>query len=409
MANRTSQRPKRRSSGRSKKKPSHFGFKSLAKILLAAIFLGFAGLSVFFLLQNKTWSKQGLSRDMLESIFLAANVQPDKDVSVREKEDGERWLVMLDSLDKRKVILDALGNALAGQGQKYKSLDKSRRGGQHYQLVEVPLNDGTDLRIIFQVSEAKPSAKTVVKRPEPVVLDRSTPTTPVTDERPQIAIILDDIGHKKIEHLQPVLDLRYPITFAVLPYLKYSKANALYLHQNQYEVILHMPMEPGDYPKNNPGKGAILSHQNDGEIRSSIDKALRSVPFVKGVNNHMGSKITANRTLMRSVLDELKKRDLFFVDSRTASSSVAFDLAQQMGLTTARRDVFLDSVEDYDFTVKQLREAREVAKSQGLSVVIGHPYPSTLQALLDEMPKMESEGFQFVFASNIVRDYAEAL
>lgn len=383
-------------------------FPKIAKALVALLFLGFVSLSVYFLLQNKTWSDQGLSRETLEGIFLAADVQPDTDIVRKKLEDGERWLVHLDHLNKRQDILGALKKVLAGYGQNYTTIDKSKRGNNHYLLIKVPLSDGTDLKLIFQVP-AKPSPKPkakprVDKQPEPKVTQFDK-----ADQRPKVVIILDDIGHKRTEHLKPVLDLRYPITFAVLPYLKYTKANAIYLHQNQYEVILHMPMEPGDYPRNNPGKGAILSHLNDGEIRHAMERALKDIPFIVGVNNHMGSKVTSNRTLMRSVLSEVKKNDLFFIDSRTHKNSVAFDVSRDMGLTSAKRDVFLDSKEDFDFSVNQMKQARRIARQQGLAIVIGHPYPSTLQALVQEMPKMETEGFQFVFASKVVRDYSESL
>lgn len=352
-----------------------------------------------------------MSKQVLEGILLAADVQPDTDVVRRKRDDGERWLIHLDQTDKRKVILEAINKVLAPEGKQYRVIDQRKRGSQDYLLAEVPLEKAETLRLIFQAKQKPRASKAKKPAPKPAakVVDTPVVKTAKKEQRPRVAIILDDIGHKPIKHLKSVLDLRYPITFAVLPYLGHSKANALYLHQNQYEVILHMPMEPGDYPKNNPGKGAILSHLNDGQIRQAINAALNDVPFVQGVNNHMGSKITTNRTLMRSVLSELKKRNMFFLDSRTHPNSVAFDLARMMGMTTAQRDVFLDSEEDYDFVVKQLNQARAVAKRKGLAVVIGHPYPSTLAALVAEMPKMEQEGFQFVFSTDIVRNYSGSL
>jgi len=399
----------RRSRRTSKRKPKSI-LTRLAKYGLAVVFLGFAGLSLYFLMQNKTWRRQGLSKDMLEGIMLAADVQTDTDVVRRTRDDGERWLIHISSTTKRDGILGAINKVLASQGKRYKTVDKRKRGQENYQLVEVPLDDGTNLRLIFQVTEPKPVAANIRADVATNLVDRSYDTlTDAGEGKPKVVIILDDVGHKPVEHLRPILDLRYPITFAILPYLKYSQANAIYLHQNHYEVILHLPMEPDNYPRNNPGKGAILANLNDGEIRLAVDRALKNIPFVDGVNNHMGSKITANRTLMRSVLSELKKRNLFFIDSRTHKNSIAFDLSRAMGLSTAKRDIFLDAEESYEFSVKQLQLARKVAKDQGLAIVIGHPYPSTLEALVDEMPKLEAEGFRFEFASEVVQDYSENL
>ena len=401
---------KTRRSRRTSKSRTTGIWSKLAKYGLAIIFLGFAGLSLYFLLQNKTWRRQGLSEEMLEGILLAANVQPDTDVVRRSRDDGERWLVHVDSAAKRDGILEAINKILASQGEHYETVDKRKRGQQNYQLVSVPLDDGGKLRLIFQVTDPKPKPEISQDGVVANIVDRGLGTVTASAEgKPKVVIILDDIGHKPVEHLRPILDLRYPITFAILPYLKYSKANAIYLHQNHYEVILHMPMEPDNYPKNNPGKGAILSNLNDGEIRLAVDRALKNIPFVDGVNNHMGSKITANRTLMRSVLGEIKKHDLFFIDSRTHKNSIAFDLSRAMGLSTAKRDIFMDAEESYEFSIKQLQLARKVAKDQGLAIIIGHPYPSTLKALVDEMPKLEAEGFRFEFASEVVQDYSENL
>ena len=161
-------------------------------------------------------------------------------------------------------------------------------------------------------------------------------------------------------------------------------------------------MEPNDYPKNNPGKGAILSNFNEYQIRNAMKKALNNVPFVSGVNNHMGSKITATRALMRPVLEEVKKSNLYYVDSRTHPNTVGHRMAKNLGLRCAKRDVFLDTEASYEFTIKQLEEVRATARKHGQAIAIGHPYATTLRALQEEMPKMDLEGFRFVFASELV-------
>ena len=342
----------------------------------------------------------------VESILVASEVDLDRRRQVATKDGIERWKIELPSKKKKNAIMKGLRGLVLSHGGKWKPGEEIRRNGDLLHLVDLKKRDGGILRLIFVVKAAKTGSSRVK---QPVARsnsgkDKRGLEDSLPFERPTIAIILDDIGQKEVDHLKPVLDLKYPITFAVIPFLPYSAGNAVYLHQNNYEVMLHMPMEPDDFPRLNPGEGAIFSHLNDREIRSAIARALKNVPFVQGVNNHMGSKITSNRTLMRPFLEELKKRDLFFIDSRTNSNTVAHKLALEMAMRTARRDVFLDSEMTYDFAIKQLKTAREVADDQGVAIVIGHPYPTSLRALVEELPQMDREGYRFVFASEMIKN-----
>lgn len=383
----------------------------------------FAGLIVvagWVFLSNKGLLYTDYTTPWVESVLVAAEIDLDQ-VQIVEKDGTERWKISVPSVKKKDAILRALAKGLKARASSMDPGEEIQRNGRKYHIVELAKEDGSPLRLIFEVAKVrKPKANPRPKKSPPKT---TTPNTSVAASPPstvdrgadapvrlsdpkrkrQIAIILDDIGHEPVESLNSVLDLSYPITFAVLPHLPYSKACAYYFHQNQYEVMLHMPMEPESYPKANPGEGAILSHHNDGEIRANLNKALQAVPYVSGVNNHMGSKITASRSLMRPVLDEVKSRNLFYIDSRTQSNTVAFKMAKDMGLRTGNRDVFLDSEQSYDFAVKQLKEAKRVADKQGTAIVIGHPYGSSLKALKDMMPGMNAEGYRFVFASELVK------
>jgi len=167
-------------------------------------------------------------------------------------------------------------------------------------------------------------------------------------------------------------------------------------------------MEP-DSPKADPGKGAVLAVMNANEIQNAVKQALTAVPFVTGVNNHMGSKITARRSLMRPILDVIKSQDLYYIDSRTQSNTVAYKMARDMGMPAAKRDVFLDSEQTYEFAVQQIYEAKEVADRTGSAIIIGHPYPTSLRALADEMPKLDVQGYRFVFASKLLKVPGEPL
>ena len=384
-----------------RKKPSKGFLKWVPRIALAVLFVALATGVLWVLLK-----KRGIDPDLVDSVLIAARV----DLTTQKQkviEDGiERWKINLGSEETHRAVVKALEKSVKAQNGLWKPGPLTKREKQLFQIIELEKADGSPLRLIFEIERNPP------KRPPPSPSRNQSVAVQSPDidsGKPVIAIIIDDIGHKQVGHLDPLLNLKFPVTFAVLPFLKYSKANAIYFHQNQYEVMLHMPMEPDTYPKSDPGKGAIFSRLNDAEIRHAINKALDSIPFISGVNNHMGSKITASRAMMRPILDEVKKRDLYFVDSRTQNNTVAFSLASMMGLRAAKRDVFLDAEPTYQFAMKQLQEVRRVAKQQGVAVAIGHPYPSTLLALAEEMPKLGREGFRFVFASQIVKAVEERL
>jgi len=374
----------------------------LGRLGLAILFLGLAGLTIFLLYFKDAAHYKGVRTEWIDSILIAADVDLAKQKQVVDKDDVTRWKITLPSDQKLKVVMRALKTGVQAQGGYWSQGKESWREGLRHNLVSLKREDGRSLRLILVVdpgNAAKPPPK-VAKEAVAAVPDDSTNL--LAPNRKQVVIILDDIGHHPIGQLEPVLALNLPITFAVLPYLDYSAANAIALHQRQYEVMLHMPMEAND-AGTNPGRGAIVSSFNEAQIRSAVTAALQEVPFVSGVNNHMGSKITANRTLMYPVLSIVKKEGLFFIDSRTHPKTVAYNLASNMGLRTAKRDVFLDATQTYAFTLAQLTETRRVATDEGLCIAIGHPHATTLKALAEEMPKMEAEGFRFVFASAATR------
>jgi hypothetical protein len=164
--------------------------------------------------------------------------------------------------------------------------------------------------------------------------------------------------------------------------------------------MLHLPMEPDSGAK--PGAGEIRVGMREAEVDRVVDQDLGSVPYVVGVNNHMGSRATTDAVLMSEVIKALAERRLFFVDSRTTAKSVAFDVARREGLPTFFRSVFLDDTETVPYTLGQLREFRHVIEEQGAALAIGHPYPSTIQALARFLPDFERSDIQLVPASQLL-------
>jgi len=215
-----------------------------------------------------------------------------------------------------------------------------------------------------------------------------------------IVLILDDVGFDR-QPLDTAMGIDPNVNFAVLPNGKRSSEFAATLHNRGFELLCHLPMEPEGFPRISPGDGAVLTTMTDDEIATTTRTNVEAIPFARGVNNHMGSRATADRRVMTEVLSALPK-GMYFIDSKTTGNSVAGDVAKSMRVKTASRNVFLDDVQDVAAIRKQLDELAQTAESNGVAVGIGHMHPSTMQVLTEEAPKLRAKGFRFVRASGVV-------
>jgi len=201
-------------------------------------------------------------------------------------------------------------------------------------------------------------------------------------EIPRVAIIMDDMGMSD-EHLEDLLALDFPVTLSVLPGEVSSVEVATLAHDRGWEVMLHLPMEPMNYPEANPGDRALFVSMNRTEIEKSVRESLELVPFVSGVNNHMGSRFTGDEDGMRAVLGVLELSELYFVDSRTTPDTVAYMMALGMGVPAAERNVFLDNEKDIKKIEDNISLLLDLAAREGSAVGICHPYDETIAALLN--------------------------
>jgi len=221
------------------------------------------------------------------------------------------------------------------------------------------------------------------------------------DCRPKVAIIIDDLGHHHDLDLS-LIKLDLPLSLAILPCAPFTDVMVREATRKGCEILLHQPMEPKDYPCVNPGPGALLLSMNNHEIREILDRNLRQVSGARGVNNHMGSSFTENREKMSLVLRELKRRDLFFIDSRTTNGTVGFEQAKKMGVRAAQRTVFLDNNTDPDVICDQMERLLRFARQSGAAIGIGHPYCETVEMLSKYQRRLRRE-VDIVPVSEIVR------
>ncbi len=219
----------------------------------------------------------------------------------------------------------------------------------------------------------------------------------------RVAIIIDDLGMGG-RVTKELLAINRPLNFSILPFLPHSKDTAIKAKKRGFLVMLHLPMEPKGYPARDkdPGKGAILMSTPRKEIAKIIAQDLSGIPYVQGANNHTGSRLTEDKEMMSLILKELKKRNLFFIDSKTSDKSVAYREAKRLGLKCGERDVFLDNEIDLDYIKGQIRLLARIALKEGQAIGIGHAHSLTARAIRESIPELENQGIEFVLVSELV-------
>ena len=221
------------------------------------------------------------------------------------------------------------------------------------------------------------------------------------EQGPLVAIIVDDLGADLVM-MQDFLDLQLNLTAAVLPNVPSARAVAELAHAAGREVLLHIPMEPRNYPMVDPGVKALMVDLSTAEVQQRLRDYLHTVPWIVGANNHMGSRFTESREGMRGVMQILKDQGLFFVDSRTTADSVAIAEAEGMAIANAERDLFLDNELSEEAIRRQIRKLIEIAKEQGSAIGICHPHAETYAALKKEALTFAALGVKLVAVSSLV-------
>jgi polysaccharide deacetylase 2 family uncharacterized protein YibQ len=226
-------------------------------------------------------------------------------------------------------------------------------------------------------------------------------------ESPQLAIIIDDMGHDRAAS-DELLALPFPLTISILPHLPLSAEVAEEAHRRGDQILLHLPMEPE--AGGGGSEGGVAQEQTELRVGMSPDQVsatlagmLETVPHAAGVNNHEGSRATADAPLMQALMPALRERNLFFIDSRTTAATVAYATAESDGVPAASRKVFLDDMPTKEAVRGQLELAAKEAARDGAAIAIGHPHPATIAVLAQELPELEARGIRLVFASDLVQ------
>ncbi len=215
---------------------------------------------------------------------------------------------------------------------------------------------------------------------------------------PTIAIIIDDMGHN-LEEGERLARIEQPLTLAFLPYRRHTVSLAKLAHRQQKEIMLHAPMaNTRDFAL---GPGGLTSDMDENSITLTLRRALQSIPYVQGVNNHMGSLLTQKLQPMDWVMRELRQYPLYFVDSRTIASSVAGEVAEAYQIPSLTRDVFLDHEQTEEFVDRQFKLLIKRAKENGSAIGIGHPHKVTVDYLEKHLPELDAQGVAIATVSGL--------
>jgi len=227
------------------------------------------------------------------------------------------------------------------------------------------------------------------------------PTTEKAALRPKIALVIDDLGGERLI-ARELLEWDLPLTFSILPFTPHAKVIAREAHRKGKEVILHVPMEPHGYPKVRPGEGALLEEMDEESLRRQLVKDIEAVPYIKGASNHMGSRLMEDPEKVKIILSELKRRRLFFLDSRTTPQTVGMNVAQGVGLKAMERSLFIDHSLNEEDIKQRIEKLISLSLSNGKAIGIGHPHPSTVKSLKEMIPKMKEKGIKIVPLSAVM-------
>ncbi|MBZ5535558.1 MAG: divergent polysaccharide deacetylase family protein [Acidobacteriia bacterium] len=273
--------------------------------------------------------------------------------------------------------------------------------------------DGIDF-VLYEISEGRERVSSILLVLESQMERAKAATLPTDEIEPskvvlpmffqgdyRVSIIIDDLG-ADLGVAEELAKFPQNLTFSIIPELKFTQKTAELAKSSGKEVMVHLPMEPEAHEGLVIEPKTILASMSPSEVESIFEELVTSVPFAVGMNNHMGSKATPNRALMAEVLALTKLRGLYFIDSRTTPSTQGYAVARELGVRTNFRSVFLDDKRNVPYTEYQLDVLLKRMLKQGSAIAIGHPYPTTIEALRRKLPEFERRGVKIVFASELV-------
>ena len=287
-------------------------------------------------------------------------------------------------------------------GRSKKKGNRKKNNGRRVTFILIPVFLALSLAFFYILKTASPG-----KKPGRQVVRISIPKEKIPEEgagfrsSPQLALIIDDGGYN-MKNFKEMLGIGKPITYAILPHTLHAREAALLAYRDGSEVMLHLPMEPKNGEQYSLEKNTVRTGMDSKRVQKILEDALKQVPHVRGINNHMGSKATEDPQVMEALMQVLKKEGLYFIDSNTSFQTLGLEMARKVGVASRRNDKFIDREKKIEAIKNAIRLAMRKAKQEGRAVAIGHPHPLTARAIKEMISEIEKEGIRLVFASEVV-------
>ena len=259
---------------------------------------------------------------------------------------------------------------------------------------------GAAYAVDLQTSYSPPLTQDSVIPVEQSKLETQVNAEENTAPRFYIGLIIDDMGYR-YQSGKRAINLPANITYSFLPYSPHARKLANLANEKNKEIMLHIPMEATSGKKLGPG--GLTLEMPKAIFDLELAHNLSAIPYIKGVNNHMGSLLTEQNEQMAWLMEALATKEIYFVDSRTSVKSVALKAARNIGIRSDTRDVFVDHDLNEKSMLKQLDHAIQVAKRKGSAVVIAHPFPETIKVLEQWLPRAKALGLEFVYMSDLLK------
>jgi len=222
-------------------------------------------------------------------------------------------------------------------------------------------------------------------------------------KKARVAILIDDFGYINDDNLVTSFfkDLKFPFTISIIPGTPFAKKIAEEAHSSGKQILVHLPMQPeGKFI--NRYKWIVLNGMSEDKIKETVKEAIKDIPYAEGLNNHMGSLVTSREGLIKPVLEVLKEKGMFFVDSRTSSSSVAYSLAEKIGLRSTFNCVFLDNKKEKNYIENHFNKLISIALQRGWALGLGHANLITASTLMSLVNTCDRRKLEFVTVSQIL-------
>lgn len=226
----------------------------------------------------------------------------------------------------------------------------------------------------IEVKKTKTKKSTLIKEETKKTAQKEKPV--FVSNNPKLVIIIDDVTTKS--QLRKIKNLGYKVTPSILPPTPSHSESAKIVNNLPFYMI-HFPLEAQNF--NAAEKYTLRTTDSYEKIEKRVAEVRAWYPDALYTNNHTGSKFTSNEKSMNYLLTALKKHGFIFMDSRTTAKSVVKNLVPKYGMPYIGRNIFIDNEKDFNYIQNQLKKAVKIAKKNGTSIAIGHPYPITLEVL----------------------------